>query len=111
MEDVEREEIEEHLPSTIDWLDRNAVQRYVKTPEGVVVVDRAFDLACLVRNALIRESVRLRSEKPENPNLDSLTRLVEYAEKTQEPDRHGIRMVPISTVVFRRLIEEAKERP
>lgn len=61
--DDEKQEVEEYLPTTIDWLDRNAVQRYVRDTSGLVVVDRAWEMAALLRLTAIRERLRLTAPK------------------------------------------------
>lgn len=54
----EKQEVEEHLPMAIRWLQDNAIQRYLEDANGKVVVDRAWELAALFRWAIIAEGVK-----------------------------------------------------
>lgn len=53
MEDCEREEVEQYLPMATEWLQRNAITRHLYYGDKQVM-DRAWDLAAMLRLAHIR---------------------------------------------------------
>jgi hypothetical protein len=60
MEDIERDEVEEFLPQAIDFLERQSIGRYLSTPEGEIVMDRAWEIAAMLRLAYIRGCIDKR---------------------------------------------------
>lgn len=63
MLNIERKEVEEFLPQAIDFIERSAIVRYLRTPEGEIVSDRAWNIAAMLRLAFIRGQIKEREKR------------------------------------------------